>query len=564
MSRTSQKAGKTEGLVFSRKFRVEKTKDLKSRILKTEKQLEGLSKEEELEQRKQVEEEIGSSFETKVTEPQTIRNSSKMTGKNMVIPGSRDAPKFSSSKPKELRRFIRQLEDLWKEAEITDDNDKKQSLGKYADQESEEEWKALETFDDKYTWEEYKKELLNNYPEASAAERGTPARIRQIVRDADNIELGDTIKLYTYRRAFLSEANKLRKPPAVMSNRELVELFMGGLSMPMGQAILQYLGSASSPTKREESIGVSLKGKETRPVEQRRPEDRYDLEDVCQAAGEVSENAQGMLSYKWGPLVPSHGQKRGTTLVQTTSGEFSSLAQKLENLEESQALEKDKLEVVNKQWGVKLESIEGLVKTLLSQQPEKPSPNLVQQVGQGIRNGNLNNEQGKSFRALPNTSEIICFGCGEGGHFQNNCDRVKALISKGAIIRNHEGRVCLPDGSRVPNIPAGACLAERVEKYYASVKPSQAYYGAFEEMEEKMGGVLPREQLYVNREVDSREQRIAKLEKEFELKERENTLLAKQMKLESKISENSDVRSFLLERFDDELKALQNNKSGFH
>jgi hypothetical protein len=36
------------------------------------------------------------------------------------------------------------------------------------------------------------------------------------------------------------------------------------------------------------------------------------------------------------------------------------------------------------------------------------------------------------------------------------------------------------------------------------------------------------------------------------------------MKLESKISENSDVRSFLLERFDDELKALQNDKSGFH
>ena len=334
--------------------------------------------------------------------------------------------------------------------------------------------------------------------------------------------------------------------------------------MSMGQAILQYLGNVNSPTKREELTGVSLKGKETTPIEQRRPEDCYDLEDVCRAAGEVSENAQGMLSYKWGPLVPNPGQKRGATLIQTTSGEFSNLAKKLESLEESQALEKDKLDVVNKQWGVKLESIEGLMKTLLSQHSERPSENFVQQVGQGNRGENSNHEQGKLFKPLPSTSEVICFGCGKNGHFQSNCERIKALLLKGALIRNHEGRICLPDGSRVPNIPMGACLADRVERYYASITPSQTYYGAFEEMEDQMGGVSPRGHLYVNQEVDNREQKIAKLEKEFELKERENTLLAKQKKLESKISENSDVRSFLLEHFDEELKALQENKSGFH
>ena len=64
----------------------------------------------------------------------------------MIIPGSRDAPKFQSARPRELRRFIRQLEDLWKDAGIEKDQEKKESIGKYADQESEEEWSALETY----------------------------------------------------------------------------------------------------------------------------------------------------------------------------------------------------------------------------------------------------------------------------------------------------------------------------------------------------------------------------------------------------------------------------------
>ena len=154
--------------------------------------------------------------------------------KQMVVPGTRDAPKFSSSKPRELRRFLRQMEDLWKEAGIEDNEEKKESLGKYADQESEEEWRALDAYAEGCPWDDFKKEILENYPEASAAERGTPARIRQIVKEADGIELGGTTKLYAYRRAFLAEANKLKKPPTVISNRELVELFMGGLSLTFG------------------------------------------------------------------------------------------------------------------------------------------------------------------------------------------------------------------------------------------------------------------------------------------------------------------------------------------
>ena len=164
------------------------------------------------------------------------------------------------------------------------------------------------------------------------------------------------MKLYSYQRAFLAEANKLMKPPAVMSNRELVELFMGGLSLTMEQAVLQFFGGSAKKK-------VIEKGKETKVKDLRRPENWYNLDEVCQSAGEVSENVQEILSYKWGLL--SQGPERGSSLVQATTGDSSALVSKIERIEEHQAPEKDHLDVVNKQWGAKLEAIEGLVKMLL-------------------------------------------------------------------------------------------------------------------------------------------------------------------------------------------------------
>jgi hypothetical protein len=74
--------------------------------------------------------------EPELSNSQTSEDISTMVDKKaMVLPGSRDAPKFSSTRPKELRRFIRLIKDLWKEAGVTSDKEKKESLGKYADQE---------------------------------------------------------------------------------------------------------------------------------------------------------------------------------------------------------------------------------------------------------------------------------------------------------------------------------------------------------------------------------------------------------------------------------------------
>src|SRR5277367_6281102 len=191
----------------------ERVSDLKKKIEQVERQLS----------RKDI---ISSIDTNSQTETENVQNEPEnvafemVENKKMVAPGTRDAPNFDSKKPQELRRFLLRMEDLWEAAGIKEDDEKKVSLGKYADPDSEEEWKALETYESGSTWEEFKDELLENYPEAAAAERGTPMRIRQVCYDARGIRLGDLATLYAFRRAFLAEAKKLAKPPAAISNRE--------------------------------------------------------------------------------------------------------------------------------------------------------------------------------------------------------------------------------------------------------------------------------------------------------------------------------------------------------
>ena len=114
----------------------------------------------------------------------------------------------------------------------------------------------------------------------------------------------------------------------------------------------------------------------------------------------------------------------------------------------------------------------------------------------------------------------------------------------------------------MPNIHTGVSLGKCVNRYYATMEPVQSYYGTFEEMEDSYG-VPSWESTSAVREINEHEQRIAKAEKELELRERESTLKVKQYKLEAKALKRADVCSFLLEHFGQELSALQEGKPGF-
>jgi hypothetical protein len=486
-----------------------------------------------------------------------------VSDRKMVAPGTRDAPKFSSQKPEGLRRFIRLMEDLWRDAGVTDDDVKKSMIGKYADQDSEEEWTAFETFEKGHSWDEFKEELVENYPEAAAAERGTPARIRQLCAETSKVRLGDMTALYAFRRSFMAEARKLQKPPAAMANRELVELFIGCLAESFASAVLQFLGNKMPSAKLKAVDALKENGLA------RRPEDRYDLDEVCKAAIQVSENSQGMFSLVKPESSLNLGD-RGVLLFNQPVSEAKVLTEKVEELEGVQALERDRLVSVTKTMESKMTGLEELMKTLLAQ--SQTGANQVSCKGD-CKGGSCRTHEASSLPtqrwSKPMENER-CFWCGLPGHFQADCDDLKSQIRSGNIKVNPEGRLRLRDGSFIPNHPQGATLKEKVERHYAR-KPSQFYYGEYEESDVTSPGVQKYSQ-YLNTSEDA-ETRLARLEAELESVHREKALELRSRKLElevKKLEKSSGTTrtansvDLLGQLTEDEIVAIKASRLGFH
>jgi hypothetical protein len=433
------------------------------------------------------------------------------------------------------------MEDLWKEAGIEDDEDKKTSLGKYADQESEEEWKAFENYPKGNTWEEFKEELIVNYPEAAEAERGTPARIKQVCKDMKGIKLGDLGVLYAFRRAFLAEAKKLSKPPAAMSNRELVELFIGTLSPSFGAAVIQFLGNKMDAVQQSAvSIGLSKTP--------RRPEDRYDLEDVCKAAIQVSENSQGMFHLMKSGVEKTEGRKEST--FNQYQSETSNLVQKLEGLENSQAEEKDKLEISNKNLNNRFNDLEKMMKSLVNhvqngngngqgrKEPvEQYNPNSGIKLGQP---GTVP-KWGPSSNGRMSDMDNKCFYCGSRNHYIPECEELKNDLRTGYVKQNQEGKLRNGDGGYIPNGPKEISIKERIEKQ-KMLKQNQFYYG-YDESDYIAEPVIPTYPAQFMNQAEDSVQRHARLERELKLREKEEELEMRRLKLEKEEKKQEQNKS---------------------
>jgi len=505
-----------------------------------------------------------SNSQTQRTTPpaEVVTQRTTLIERRMVAPGSKDAPRFKSSKPEELRRFIRLMEDLWRDAGVTRDEAKKMMIGKYADQDSEEEWAAFDTFEDGHTWEEFKEELIENYPEAAAAERGTPARLRQICSETTKVRLGDMDALYKFRRSFMSEAKKLIRPPAAMANRELVELFIGCLSDPLASAVLQYLGNKSS-------VSTTVAGEGRRVddnVSSRRPEDKYDLDDICKAALQVSENSQGMFN------LMNKTEERGVLLFTQPVSENKVLTEKLSELEGEQALDKDRMVSLGKTLDARMGGLEDMLKTLLKSGPGTEAQNICKGDCKGV---NCKMHEASSYpmqrwggKSLDNEK---CFWCGFLGHFQADCEDLKTQIRIGNVKVNPEGKLRLKDGSFIPKHPAEASLKERVERHYAK-KPSQFFYGEYEENDPVPVAAPSVLSQLLGSSNDADKRTIAQLKAELDLRKREEALALKQKMLEQsekKVEQpgvstrTANVLDLLGQLSDEEVAAIKSAKSGF-
>ncbi|EDR07192.1 uncharacterized protein LACBIDRAFT_328208 [Laccaria bicolor S238N-H82] len=163
------------------------------------------------------------------TQDEAPATGGRRSSRPMPLPGSRGAPNFDKEKPIELSRFIDQMEDLFTEHGINDDQEKKKQLGRYTDQKTEFEWRAFNTFAPEVEYKEFKQVLINDYPEAKMAGKGTLANLRKICKDHQCINIDDFIALKNLTRSFWAEQKLLLMPPALDVHKGLALQVIPGL-----------------------------------------------------------------------------------------------------------------------------------------------------------------------------------------------------------------------------------------------------------------------------------------------------------------------------------------------
>jgi hypothetical protein len=148
---------------------------------------------------------------------------------------------------------------------------------------------------------------------------------------------------------------------------------------------------------------------------------------------------------------------------------------------------------------------------------------------------------------------------------------MKEDVRAGTVKLNAEGKLRLSDGSYIPNIPGTTTIKERVEKSYAR-KLNQFYCGNEEDNDAPSLPVPKFPAQYANLMEDPA-RRKARLEHELDLKEREDALELKQLKLEreekkkeqsGKPSRAAQVLDILEQLTEEEIAAVKSSKSGFH
>lgn len=418
-------------------------------------------------------------------------------------PNARDAPKFDGESPDNLRRFIKQMEDLYTECSVSTDDEKKNLLGKYADARTEEEWQAFDSYTSG-SWNEYKAEILENYPSAALAEEGSLVHLEKIQKANRDIYPEDVEGFMSLKRKFTAEAQKLVKDPPLISNRELVERFLGCLSKDFQEQVVNGLNlKRSLKPKTVPAAVIAAGGAAAQTPVTRRKEDQHDWKAVITEAQEISTNIRSSLAIRSSDRNTGRNSDMSTRLDSSVKLELEEVKQQM-----NQVMDRITINEKRQQQG-----IDTILKTL--QQSSESAPTLHSR----------NYRQPNSLPPVPGYQVVRdndgnCFYCLEPDHRANDCPHRHAHLEQGKI-KIVDGRIRLADGSWIPREPADKSQKDRVEAASANRRAGQLYMGDY-----SRGGIIPLGgpsdlsspmSIYTNQLYDSRDDMIAQLRNQLSL-----------------------------------------------
>lgn len=468
------------------------------------------------------------------------------------VRGSKEAPKFNPEEPAELLRYIAQVEEIY-EGKTPDKAVKKKGLCKYVPSVTEQEWMAFDTFDNEFSYEKFKEEVINSYPEAAMLEKGSLARLEQICRENQRIGPKDLKTLLSFKRAFTMEAKKLQKPPTLVENHALVAKFASCLTEAFREHVFARLDMITNQQAGLkgvlEKLGVQMGTPPVQPTGgqapqvvatpepvPRRPEDRYQWKEVIETAEAMARN-MNPGSEKWEELArssrPGAMTSPGVT-VKTEPAYLTPVKEDIETLKQDISHVRDGMVTQSKMQKELLEVFKSLQQKLTQPAPVPPPMQPMYQPQQAIPSMQYQQppampqqpymgqqrpyaQQGPRYQNQERTNSGVCHYCHQTGHFISMCPARQVHLESGKVIVEN-GRTRFPDGKPIPWEPTDKTPREKVEEHHAVKETNAQFYHCDSEIPGMM--YVPYKDMrfsqYTNKPRDTRDELIEKMRNEVE------------------------------------------------
>ncbi len=133
-----------------------------------------------------------------------------MATRKMPQPGEKNALFFDVERPQELNRFFERMEDWFAEENLIANAERKRKTVRYMDIETEDQWKALSTFDTGM-FDQFKERIIACYPGAVDVVKGSVAGLKKKIKQIGLVSTEDRDELLSLIRIMMAEVAKLKK-----------------------------------------------------------------------------------------------------------------------------------------------------------------------------------------------------------------------------------------------------------------------------------------------------------------------------------------------------------------
>jgi hypothetical protein len=396
-----------------------------------------------------------------------------MAKPNMPNPLATGAPTWDG-RPHTLRDFIWRLDWQFEVSGITADDEKLKWAVSYVEPSIRDEWSSFAEYTTP-NWTGFQARLKKEYPELVLDEQGSVSALRSLCGRFKHISQYDEERLLDFKRKFSALANKCLAAPALVTNRELVEMFVGSLDKHFQDNLNTRL--STSGTLR---AGAMV-----------RDEDPYDWTEVVTKAVDLVSGKSISKAFK---TETTESTSRSVPAQVKRESVERSIDRGHSDLREEIAIIKDTLAINQKSMQSFMDSMKATIQSKVSRPASSGSYNQGQ--------SRQNNEAGAG------TSR--CFYCYENGHRWVICPS-KDQDQKDGKIKVDGNQLRFADGSPIPRIE-GMSIKAIVAKYLPSsllvclgMQPELPQHEDIQDIDPISYARIPEISIYTNQLRDTRD-----------------------------------------------------------